>query len=201
MATPSSTKRRPYASEVRAVGAAETREKIIDAFEALFWERDIEDVTLDVVAERAGVTVQTVLRKFGSKDGLLDVALGERAERLMASRRPATTTAKAAVSALIDSYEAMGEANWRLLREEHRSPVAARVLARARELHREWVEACFADALPSGRREREAMIDGLSTALDFYVWKLQRRDLGRSKAATRESMLGLVHAVLGGERS
>ena len=54
----------------RAESTAATRRSIADAFLALFAEQHYGDITLDAVAARAGVSVQTVIRHFGSKDEL-----------------------------------------------------------------------------------------------------------------------------------
>ena len=43
----------------------------VEAAKALFKTRDYEDVTLQAVAAGAGITLQTVLRRFGSKEGLV----------------------------------------------------------------------------------------------------------------------------------
>ena len=43
---------------------------------------------------------------------------------------------------------------------------------------------------------RERLVSALFTVLDFYVWKLNRRDLGKSREATEALMVSLVEAVL-----
>ena len=56
------TARRPYRMDKRAVAAQQTGQRIIQATTDLYMERWLEDLTLDEVAARAGVTVQTVYR-------------------------------------------------------------------------------------------------------------------------------------------
>ncbi len=187
--------KRPYAMTNRALAAAQTRERIIDAAAALFMERDVADITLDAVAELSGVTLQTVLRRFGSKDGLFEAAAAERAGDVMARRKPPAPDARSAVHVLVSSYEELGEMNWRMLRHEHQQPLVAKLLANARRLHREWIATSFSDRLPAGGPARERCVDALFTALDFYVWKLHRKDLGRSRARTEAVMLALVEAI------
>ena len=46
----------------RAESAAATGERILDAAVEVFWELPREQITLDEVARRAGVAVQTVIR-------------------------------------------------------------------------------------------------------------------------------------------
>ena len=59
----------------RAQAVDATRRRIMDALIALAGERPFAEVTLDTIAERAGVSVQTVLRQFGSRDGLFAEAM------------------------------------------------------------------------------------------------------------------------------
>ena len=62
--------KRRYRMGARAEATAATRRSIADAWIALFRELHYDEITLDLVAARAGVTVQTVIRHFGSKDEL-----------------------------------------------------------------------------------------------------------------------------------
>ena len=57
---------------VRAESADGTRQRILDAAVEELWERPLSEVRLEDVATRADVTVQTVLRVFGSKSDLLE---------------------------------------------------------------------------------------------------------------------------------
>ena len=65
---------RKYAMGARQLGKDATREAIIQATIDTFMAEKSFAVTLPAVAERAGVTVKTVLRHFGSRDGLIDAA-------------------------------------------------------------------------------------------------------------------------------
>ena len=68
------SKRRPYRMGARAVAAEQTGLRLVAAMQALFAERPYPGITLEATASRAGVTLQTVLRRFGSKAGLLAAA-------------------------------------------------------------------------------------------------------------------------------
>ncbi|HEY7834260.1 MAG TPA: TetR/AcrR family transcriptional regulator, partial [Ktedonobacterales bacterium] len=59
-------KSRPYTMTARATTAQQTHQRILQAGAALFWEQLSLEITLDDVAARAGVSVQTVLRHFGT---------------------------------------------------------------------------------------------------------------------------------------
>src|SRR5438093_666137 len=61
--------------------AARNRERILTAAEKLFSERSPDCVSIDEVAEVAGVGKGTVFRRFGSRAALLLAVLGERERR------------------------------------------------------------------------------------------------------------------------
>ena len=58
------TKKRAYRMGARAEAAEETRRRIEGATVALFLERYLDQITLEDIAERAEVSVQTVLRHW-----------------------------------------------------------------------------------------------------------------------------------------
>jgi AcrR family transcriptional regulator len=67
--------RRPYRSRLRAEQAAQTRLRILEAAGALFAERGYVAVTIDSVAENAGVATDTVYAIFGNKRGVLSAVV------------------------------------------------------------------------------------------------------------------------------
>ena len=84
---------RAYRMVARAEAAEATARAIIAAARRLFSELPYDEVSLPAVAAAAGVTVQTLLRRFGSKDGLFAAAARERSRRSApnARRDPAAT--------------------------------------------------------------------------------------------------------------
>ena len=72
--------KRPYRMRARAEAAAETGRRILEAVIELHRERFWDQVSLEDIAERAGVTVQTVIRRFGNKERLIDAAAEHHAE-------------------------------------------------------------------------------------------------------------------------
>ena len=67
-------KQRPYRMVARAKSTEATGERILDATVELFWERLADQIRLEDVAAVAGVTVQTVIRRFGTKEELFAAA-------------------------------------------------------------------------------------------------------------------------------
>src|SRR5215207_7199490 len=64
--------KRVYRQSARALAAEATGERILDAFDSQFRKRWFDEIRLEGVAREAGVTIQTVIRRFGAKEGLLD---------------------------------------------------------------------------------------------------------------------------------
>jgi AcrR family transcriptional regulator len=185
------TERRPYRQTARAAAAAATRERILDVATEQFLQRYFDDVTLAGIAKEAGVTQQTVINHFASKEGLLQHAIDRYGpERFR--REPAADP----VEGVVADYEPGGDATIRLLALEERVPALAEVLARGRAGHRAWVEEAFADHLPpEGDAAREQSVNLHVVATDIYTWKLLRRDMGLSPAQTADAMRALVNAL------
>jgi AcrR family transcriptional regulator len=182
----------------RAESAAATGERILDAAIAVFWERPWEHVTLEEVARRAGVTVQTVIRRFGGRDGLLAAAAERETERVRAQRYQAPVgDAAGAVRVLVDHYEAMGDRILRLLADEHRAAELRAIADGGRAFHREWCERVFAPALSSlAGPERRRRLAQLVAVCDVYTWKLLRRDSGLGRRQTELALVELLEPLL-----
>ena len=184
----------------RAEAAAATAERILDAAVEVFWETPGEQVSLDEVARRAGVTVQTVIRRFRGRDGLFAAAADREAERVARQRGKAPSDdPPAAVKVLLDHYEVMGDRVLRLLAEEAREPALRPVVERGRTLHREWCARVFASAL-TGRTgaEHKRTLAQLVALCDVYTWKLLRRDAGLSRRQTELAIVELLEPILEG---
>src|SRR5690606_24837549 len=126
----------------------------VEAMQELFVERPFEDITLDEVARRAGVTLQTLLRRFGSKQGLFAAAAADAHERIEAQRGEAEPGhLRRAIANLFDHYEAWGEVALRLLTQEERFEEVREVTRLGRASHAAWVERVSEGEL-EGRRGR-----------------------------------------------
>lgn len=189
-------KSRQYTSEVRAQQAAATRLRILEAAQALFAD-STADFTLDRVAADASVSVQTVLRAYGSREKLILEAIGTMREREDRVNVEPATSVGDAVTTLFDDYEEIGDRVVRMLAEEHRITGFPEVAAQGRRMHRAWVEETFrpwTSGLPA-RRRRDAET-ALVAATDVYVWKLLRRDLGMGRRPAQQIVERLVRGAL-----
>lgn len=176
-------------------------ERILDAAVELFWERPSDQISLDEIARRAGVTVQTVIRRFGGRDGVFAAAGARESERVRAQRETAPVgDVAAAVHVLVDHYEELGDRVLKLLAAEQHMPGLAELAESGRRLHLKWCERTFAPYLEPlhgpGRRRRLAQ---LIAVCDVYMWKLLRRQAGLSRAQTEiavaEMITGLTKGV------
>jgi AcrR family transcriptional regulator len=182
----------------RASAAAATGERILDAATEVFWERPTDQISLDEVADRAGVSVQTVIRRLGGKDGLFAAAGAREAARVRAQRDEAPVGDTAgAIRVLVEHYEATGDRVLKMLAEEQRVPALRDVVERGRGIHREWCARVFAPSL-AGRSgvERQRRLAQLVAVCDVYTWKLLRRDAGLSRRQTELALVELVEPLL-----
>jgi AcrR family transcriptional regulator len=187
---------RTYTQTRRADAAERTREAILDAAQALFRADPQLDPSLDAVAARAGVSTRTVIRQFGSKEGLLEAAIAAGVASTQTTRHADPGDVEGAVRAIVVHYEALGDDVMRWLALADRLPVVRQVTERGTESHLDWVEEVFAPDLDGlSRGERRARRAALATATDVYVWHLLRHREGLGRDATREAMLGLVEGA------
>ena len=182
----------------RAEAVAQTRERILRAVIGLASSQPLSSISLAAVAADAEVSVQTVLRQFGSRDGLIDAAVDVAHQQIATERAAPAEDVPAALAALVDSYEAGGDSSILLLGQEPNDPRAARIATRGREFHRAWVEDVFAHLLGDAGPTREEMVDMLVVATDVYTWKLLRRDRGLKRDDVLDRMTKLAGAVVRG---
>src|SRR4029078_7238791 len=119
-------KSRKYDMGARQQAKSATRDVIVRAAIDTFMAERSFAITLPAVAERAQVTVKTVLRHFGSRDGLVDAAWSPAYDEVMAERVPPHGDPEAALSVLIAHYERRGGVVLTMLADES-DPRAARM--------------------------------------------------------------------------
>jgi AcrR family transcriptional regulator len=191
--------KRPYRMVARADAAQATAARLLDAAVRRFTDQPYEDVSLEEIAQDAGVTKRTLLRRFRSKDALFVAGMDRAAREMMRSRDAAPVGDVAgAVTNLVDHYERWGENRLRLLAQEDRIPVVAENVRGGRRYHWSWVEQKFAPLL--GGLEgaaRTRRIAALVAITDVYTWKLLRRDLGLSRADTEQLLVELLSKLEG----
>jgi AcrR family transcriptional regulator len=181
----------------RAGSVERTRERILAAARDRFFDLPYDDVRLAEIAAAAGVSEQTVLNHFTSKERLL-LAVAEFVAPEVESLRSPTVPGDvdAAVRGLMRQYEALGDANVRLVAVAERIPELARGIEFGRARHLAWLEESFGDALPVAPAARRRAVAALYAVTDVGTWKLLRRDLGRPRADTARILRGLLRSAL-----
>lgn len=149
------------------------------------------------VAARAGVSVQTVLRHFQSREGLFLGALVHMSEQVAGDRdvEPGTSV-EGVVDVLVDHYERFGDKVLRTLAQEDRVPTLRVLTDFGRAYHLDWCEQAFAPALEGLRgaaRKRRAF--QLVALTDVYVWKILRRDRGLSVPQAKLAMREMIEPL------
>ena len=194
--SPSTDRKRPYRMRARAASTAETGERILRAVLDLHLERFHDQITLENVADRAGVTVQTVLRRFGSKDALIAAAANLARAEVHSQRMAAPISdIPGAVDNLLDHYDTTGMSALRLLAQEDRVPQLKEIADRGREFHYAWVEQTFAPFLEN-RGGRERLRAQLIAITDVYTWKLLHLDLGLDRTETRNALIEMIRGLV-----
>jgi AcrR family transcriptional regulator len=197
-----------YSQGARAAAAEATGRAIVEAFLTRLKREWFDEITLDRVAADAGVTVQTVVRRFGGKVGLLGEAVQALGKQIHAVRALHVGDVDRTVANLLKDYEETGDGVIRLLALEERHESLKQFLDKGRAWHRQWVAKSLGPLLGGAKEERkgrgrslpEGALDALVAATDVYTWKLLRRDMGRSVEAAAMTMKQLIRATIA-ERS
>lgn len=189
--------KRTYRATVQEEMKALSRQRIIDTVVKLNEDEWLDTITLQQIADEAGLTVKTVQRHFGSKENLLvEVHTDVLSRPEMQRREPEPGNITEAVACVVAHYEVMGRSLWRLLMQEDRYPSLRPLLENGRSFHTTWVQRAFAPQLAAN----PALLNPLYTLTDLFTWKLLRLERGLSMVETEETMVGMITAVLASEQ-
>jgi AcrR family transcriptional regulator len=195
---------RPYTQVVRAAAQERTRTALLDAADAAFFSGSWEQTSLTEIAAAAGVTKQTLLRHFGSKEGLASRA-AQRGQQQVRDQRWSTPTddVPGAVDNLLDHYDEFGG----------RAMKIAAGLASlgggemddigrtARQIHYDWVDHAFGTWLRRTRGETRARRRaGLIAVCDVQTWWLLSHDLGLARDEVQATLILAIEGLLEGEK-
>lgn len=183
---------RSYTMGARAEAVADTRQRIIEALFDLGRERMFPDISLDDIAAEAGVSVQTILRHFKSRAGLVEATMDHAIATVTEERHAPVGDVEAAVAVIVAHYEDRGQTALLMLAQESSDPQVAELTRRGRAMHRTWVTEVFAPFAGP----RDPLIDLLVVATDVYTWKLLRIDRGYSRARTEQLINRMATTLL-----
>nr|MBI1229373.1 TetR family transcriptional regulator [Cytophagales bacterium] len=191
--------KRRYKMQARAKKVSENEERILKSIFEHWKKLSIHEITLEMVAADSGVTVRTILRKYGSKEGLIEACVEKDISNIKKVRNTAATgDYSQALEILLNDYERIGDAAVRTLAIELELPIAKKILDNGRAYHREWCKIVFGPFLPDqNSSDYEPQLLSFITATEFYLWKLLRRDLNKSPETTflvfKSLVEGLIH--------
>lgn len=189
---------RQYQMTTRALSAADTTHRILVSTAEEFWNSPTPDLRLQKIASKAEVTVQTILRQFGTKENLLLQATQFERDRIQAMRNPKDVhSVDSAVHQLVTHYEAMGNRVLRMLAEEIHLPALSEIVGIGKKQHQMWCRVVFAKtlaSLPSARRK--IRLAQLVAICDVYTWKVLRRDCALSSKSTELALIEMLKPLV-----
>lgn len=197
------SKRRPYKMLARAEAQQQTRDALLDAADEELTAGGWSKTSLEKLAAKAGVTKQTALRHFGSKEGLVEAAIRRTSEIVRKERaRAPVGDVPGAVRNLLEHYERWGSLVMRVLAEEHRLSLVRKATDRGRQVHYDWVDYVFAPQLrdldEQARLRRRAALIGIC---DVQMWWLLSHDLGLERAEVQGTMIEAIEGVIGEQQT
>ena len=190
---------RAYRMTARADAAERTGERIIDAMLRRYAAVPYDRLRLEDVATDADVTVQTVIRRFGSKSGLLVATIEREFDRLAGDRTAALGEGpQDTLHSLVRYYEDHGALILKMYAEAHQAPGVPELAARARAYHVTWCREAFADTLGKAIDEvtRERRLAQVVAICDATTWRILRFDGHLSPEQTEEALRELLLPLL-----
>jgi AcrR family transcriptional regulator len=191
---------RPYRMTARAEAAEQTGQRLIDSMLERFASTPYDRIRLEDVAGDAEVTVQTVIRRFGSKHGLLAATVEREFTRLAGDRAAAMgDSPENTLHSLVGYYEHHGALILKLYAEAHQAPGVPELAERGRAYHVRWCREAFADAVSPDLDDetRERRLAQVVAVCDATTWRILRVDGNLSPEQTEQALLELLLPLLG----
>lgn len=187
-----------YNNTNRQLKAEETKLSIIKAWGQLWAKYSINEITLEMIAEEAKVTKRTILRKFGSKEGLMAESLSYDPAEISTERDHAKTgDIDDILKTLLTNYENIGDAAIRTINLESELEIARKIGTKGRIQHRNWCKNVFAPFLPHPNSANfEIQLISFIAVTEIYLWKLMRKDLKLSKKKTYSVFKNMLEGVI-----
>jgi AcrR family transcriptional regulator len=189
---------RAYTQVARAEAQERNRDALIDAAAQAFFSGRWEQMSLTEMSVSAGVTKQTLLRHFGSKQGLLEQMLQRGYDQVRDQRWAAPTDDLAgAVDNLLDHYEQFGERSLAIGSGVGANPAVAELGRVARQLHYDWIDHAFGHWLNRKRGNSRIRCRASLIALcDVQAWWIWSHDLGLARADVRATLIQVLQTLL-----
>lgn len=192
-------KDRVYTMTARATSVEQTGARIIDAMLDLFGRLPYDEVRLSDVAADAGVTTQTVIRRFGTKAGLMRATVERELAHIVAAREAgATDQPDEIIADLVDHYEIYGALILKVYAEAGMIDGLDQSVSQGRAYHLSWCRRTFERHLDAGadRVTRDRRLAQITAACDATTWRILRVDAGLDMEQTRLALVELIRPLL-----
>lgn len=190
----------PRAQPAERADAARNRKRILDAARDIVRTRGVEGLSMEEVAQSAGVGIGTVYRRFGDRAGLAYALLDERErefqESFLRGAPPLGPGAAAAerITAFLHALVArVEEQSALLLLAEHNTP-HARYLSGAYAVHHRHLAELLRQARPGS--DEHYLADALLAPLGAGVVTYQREIAGMQPERIKAGLADLVRALV-----
>jgi AcrR family transcriptional regulator len=176
-----------------------TATRVLDAAWERFSTQPYESVRLGDIAHGAGVSVQTLHTRFGTKEEVFTAAY----RRWMAAQGARRVAARVGdiedvVRLLYDNYDDQGRIGLRMIAQEDRIAAIRADTDRGRDWQRGWVAEVFEPFLAAAPPDARADLhEALIVALDIYTWRLLRLDVGHPTEDARRIVIGMIRSLVG----
>lgn len=188
------TESRSYESPLRAEQRARTRIRILEAAIEQLADEGLEDLTIPLVARRAGVSVRTVYVHFPTKDALTEAISELLDERIGAIRFPEKADdLPSFVAGIFEGFDRDEPLFTGALRTRPGREVSARRRPKRIEELEKALEPELAGLEPLERREALAAI---YMALSVGSWRAMKDYFGLSGSEAGETAAWAVRAML-----
>jgi AcrR family transcriptional regulator len=191
-------KPRSYKQGARARARQRTREALLDVATEEFYAGRWTSTSLQVLAKRANVTKQTLLRHFGSKEELFLQAMMRSGRQVLNERWSAPSgDIDGVIDNLLAHYEVWGERARNIGSWQSGPDSLAGISQAGRQLHYDWVDFAFAPQLKGSRgkarvRRRAALI----VICDVQTWWILAHDLELSRREVHAILADLVKRLI-----
>lgn len=188
---------RSYRMTARAEAAESTAERIVDAMLERLRSTPYEHIRIEDVATDAGVTGQTVIRRFGGKAALMNATVERELGRIAASRDAAAQASPAeTVHDLVVHYERYGALILKTYSEAPLVPGLPEIAARGRAFHIDWCRRAFELDPALAPDERARRIAQIVAVCDATTWRILRVDGGLDPAETQLALTEMLAPIL-----
>jgi AcrR family transcriptional regulator len=190
--------RRQYKQVARDEAQQRTREALLEAAIDEFYADRWSKVSLAALATRAGVTKQTLLRHFGSKEGLLIGALVRSAAQVLDERWNAPVgDVDGAIENLLEHYEAWGGRARRLGAWQDAPSVLAKLSRAGRQVHYQWIEFVFAPQFEDLQEAGSSRLRAeLIVVCDVQTWWILAHDLELGRAEVKSILTSMAERAI-----